>query len=164
MTSVPHLPQAPGMRSRPVGPPNGGDAASLPGAAETHHKRRTVAERPLVSPRLSEDPMGGFKPTDRYVREYLIPLVGRGAVADLLRLTAAAHSGRPIRLPINLSTLVREGLARRTPDASVLVPANVQQLGVHQVARLPPALRRAHQLAYTTARRPTTDKDVVEPL
>jgi hypothetical protein len=164
MAPIPLLPQAPGMRSRQVGPPNGGNVASLPGAAETHRKRRTVTERPLVSPRLSQEPESGFKPTDRYVREYLIPLVGPGAVADLLRLTAAAHSGRPIRLPINLSTLIREGLAKRTPDASVLVPAKVQQLGTHQVARLPPALRRSHKMAHQPAGQPTPAMESTWPL
>lgn len=160
MTPVPLLPRAPGRRSRPVGPPSGRNAASLPGAAEPPHRRRTVAQRPLVRPRLSEDANGGFSPTDPYVRTYLIPLVGPGAVADLLRLTAAAYSGRPIRLPVNVSTLVREGLATRTPDSGVLVPAKVQQLGTHQVSRLPPSLRRAHRMAH----QPTTAKDDAEPL
>ncbi|MGI9585467.1 MAG: hypothetical protein ACR2N7_07725 [Acidimicrobiia bacterium] len=110
-------------------------------------QRRTVETRPLVTPQLSSDLSHGYSPTDRYVREFLIPLVGPGAVADLLRLTAAAHSGRPIRLPVNLTTLVREGLASRTHDAEIVVPSKVRPLAQHQVRRLPPSLRRTHRIA-----------------
>jgi len=140
-------PRAPGMRSRQVGPPKGRNAATVPGAAEPRPQRRTIVKRPLVTPILSSDQTNGYTPTDRYVREFLIPLIGPGAVADLLRLTAAAHSGRPIKLPVNLTTLVREGLASRTGDAGIVVPPTVQPLGRHQVRRLPHALRRTHRVA-----------------
>ncbi len=140
------LPPTPGTNSRQVGPPFGRDSARVSGVAVAR-VRRTAVTRPYVTAGLSDAPPSGFSPTDKYVRQFLIPLLGPGAVADLLRLTAAAHSGRPIRLPLHLATLLREGLAARTQDNGILVPPIVQPLARHQVRRLPPALRRTHRYA-----------------
>lgn len=81
--------------------------------------------------------------THTYVRQYWIPIIGPGAVADLLRLTAAAHSGRSLLEPIHLPSLLSAGLVRRDAD-TLLVPGTVRPLDRSLVKRLPPSLRRSH--------------------
>jgi hypothetical protein len=85
----------------------------------------------------------GVVATHEYVRRYWIPVIGPGAVADLLRLTAAAQSGRSLPEPIHLPSLLRLGLARRVQD-TVVVPTTVRTLDHTLVRRLPPSLRRTH--------------------
>ena len=85
----------------------------------------------------------GTAATHAYVRRYWIPIIGPGAVADLLRLTAAAHSGRSLPEPVHLTSLLTVGLVRRDAD-TLFVPDTVRPLDRSLVRRLPPSLRRTH--------------------
>ena len=87
----------------------------------------------------------GYPPTDPYVRRFWIPIVGPGAVADILRLTAAARSGRPLRFPLYLPTLIAEGLVARSGASELAVRRTVPRLNAVQAKRLPPWLRLLHQ-------------------
>jgi hypothetical protein len=69
--------------------------------------------------------------------------MGPGAVADLLRLATAAARDRSLPRPVNLATLMREGLAKREGDR-IAVRTAVPILLPSQVHRLPPRLRREH--------------------
>lgn len=102
-------------------------------------------ERPIVRAELIAQRIDGYAPTDEYVRTFWISVVGPGAVADLLRLAAAAHSGRPLKLPSNLAALIREGLAQPCPGGTIKVHQRVPPLSAKQVRRLTPELRRKHQ-------------------
>ena len=126
-----------------VGPPSSRGAAPAPDAT-ARSVRPTAVQRPSMSVVLLPDLVAGYPPTDPYVRRYWIPIVGPGAVADLLRLTAAATSGRPLRCPVNLGTLTTERLAVRVAHGVIGVRSLVPALSVAQVRRLPPALRRHH--------------------
>lgn len=145
MTSTHHRlfpdPAAPGSPSDER-PPIG--AVPLPGAAEPFRRLRpTVHVRPHVAPRLwhpaNDD--GRFDPSDPYVRRYWTPLLGPGAVADLLRLATAARRGRSLPRPIHLSQLARVGLVR-FHGAGVDVRARIPAVPTHHMGRLPPFLRR----------------------
>ena len=127
-----------------VGPPSSGVAAPLPGATDGSPTRRTAIARPTIVPVLLQDGWEGFAPTDPYVRTFWIPIVGPGAVADLLRLTTAARGGRPLKLPVHTPLLVREGLARWDSLHTVAVCPFVPPLSPPQVRRLPPRLRLTH--------------------
>jgi hypothetical protein len=76
----------------------------------------TTAVRPLILPSIAAGPRNGVEPDDPYVRTHWVGLIGPGAVADLLRLIAAARRERPIPVPLTLPTLLIEGLAKWTPD------------------------------------------------
>jgi hypothetical protein len=78
------------------------------------------------------------------VRRYWTALVGPGAVADLLRLTAAARSGRAVRTPLHLDLLVTEGLVGRVGRVIAVSPA-VPLLSPGHVRRLRPALRAEYR-------------------
>jgi hypothetical protein len=121
------------------------DAAPVPGAAEVARLRPTAVPRPYIRPRL-EPANGhpGHSPEDPVVRRYWSALVGPGAVADLLRLTAAARHGRHLRRPLHLSSLLREGLVRRDGDA-IIVPERVPLLDDGQQRRLHPSLRAEYR-------------------
>lgn len=105
--------------------------------------RLTATVRPVVTARLVDDD-AGLPPQHPYVRMFWIPLLGPGAVADLLRLTAAARCGRPLRLPTHLTTLVTEGLVALGRDRTLIVRSTVPRLRVDQIRRLPPEVRRRH--------------------
>lgn len=138
-------PSAPGSVPTTVSPPLHRDMPWLPGATAGSRLRTTAKVRPVLVPSRWEPADGvGYEPTHRYVREYWIPIIGPGAVADLLRLAAAAQRGRPLKMPVHLGVLVREGLAMRRADGSILVRATIPPLGPAQVRRLPPAIRRRH--------------------
>ncbi|NHZ70895.1 MAG: hypothetical protein GWP18_04570 [Proteobacteria bacterium] len=96
-----------------------------------------------MSPVLADSPSTGYAPTHRYVRQFWVAVLGPGAVADLLRLTAAAHSGRSLKEPIHLESLLRLGLVA-WHDGSIAVAGIVPPVPEHLVKRFPPALRRAH--------------------
>jgi len=66
--------------------------------------------------------------------------VGPGAVADLLRLTAAAHHERTIRRPVHLPVLLKEGLVERDGD-EILVHPRVPTMAPCHLHRLRPSLR-----------------------
>jgi len=77
-------------------------------------------------------------------------VVGPGAVADLLRLTAAAASGRRLREPLHLAQLAAEGLVLRDGEI-VLVRPRIPYLGEGHLRRLRPELR-AEYLTIATGR------------
>lgn len=83
----------------------------------------------------------GYLTTSRYVRRYWVAAIGPGAVADLLRLAAAAHSGRSLPRPERLTSLLRNGLVVRDGD-EIAVPDRVPPLPARLVRRLPTNLRR----------------------
>ncbi len=141
-------PQTPGTGSHQVRPPCSGIHASHPGVSDPTTIRATARRRRTISPLIESGTAVGLDATHAYVRRYWIPIIGPGAVADLLRLTAAALSGRSLPEPIHLSTLLAEGLIRREDDM-VFVPDNVRPLDQHLVRRLPPPLRRSHPAAIT---------------
>ena len=115
------------------------DAAPVPGAEETT-TRVTALPLPWIQPRLVHTGRAGHAPDDPLVRRFWVALVGPGAVADLLRLTAAAHHARTIRRPVHLPVLLREGLIERDGDA-ILVHPRVPTLLPCHLRRLRPSLR-----------------------
>ena len=121
------------------------EAAPVPGAAEVTSLRPTAIPRPYIHPRLAEsNGHPGHDPDDPVVRRYWSALVGPGAVADLLRLTAAARRGRRLRRPLHLPSLLREGLVQRD-GAAILVPTRVPTLDDGQQRRLHPSLRAEYR-------------------
>ncbi len=96
-------------------------------------------------PSLWQDPLAeiGYPAQHPYVRRYWTAAIGPGAVADLLRLSAAASRGRPLRRPLHLSVLISENLVR-AEDGRLLVRSTVPPLPSRHARRLPPALRAEH--------------------
>ncbi len=82
--------------------------------------------------------------TDGYVRRFWTAVLGPGAVADLLRLAAAAEGGRSLPRPVHLDVLVRSGLVGGGTGSVVIVSDRVPLLPRHLLATLPPGLRRSH--------------------
>lgn len=117
------------------------DAAPAPGTAAV---RPTVVPRPWIRVAFRPEPAVGHLPTDAAVRRYWTALIGPGAVADLLRLIAAARSGRRLREPLHLGALASEGLVHRTPGL-VLVGALVPHLEDRHLSRLRPSLRAEYR-------------------
>ena len=136
---------APGTLRRDARPPVSPEAAPVPGAAEVTRIRPTAIPRPYIRPRLTPaNGHPGHAPDDPMVRRYWSALVGPGAVADLLRLTAAARRGRRLRRPLHLPSLLREGLVHRDGEA-ILVPERVPHLDEGQQRRLHPSLRAEYR-------------------
>ena len=117
-------------------------AAPLPGAAVV---RPTARRRPLIGAVLWNDHLAelGYAPDHPYVRRYWTAALGPGSVADLLRLIAAARKGTPVRRPLHLADLMREGLAA-SDRGRVAVRPTVPPLPVALARRLPPVLRAEH--------------------
>lgn len=115
------------------------DAAPASGAAEVA-SRTTALPRPWIVPRLIAADRPGHAPDDPAVRRYWTALIGPGAVADLLRLTASARNGRPIRRPLHLGLLLHEGLIGREAG-HILVHRNVPMMTERHLRRLPASLR-----------------------
>jgi hypothetical protein len=118
------------------------EVAPAPGAATV--LRPTVVPRPWIEPLLGVDAGVGHHPADPAVRRFWTAVVGPGAVADLLRLIAAAGEGRVIREPIHLPVLAAEGLVERRA-ATVAVGPRVPHLGEKQLRRLTPKLRAEYR-------------------
>lgn len=137
------IPQTPGIGPHQVCPPCSEAHVSHPGVSEPTGIRPTAVRRRNISPRIETGGSDGVAATHDYVRRYWIPVIGPGAVADLLRITAAAQSGRSLPEPVHLASLVALGLARRD-DNTVVVPTTVRPLDRTMVRGLPPALRRSH--------------------
>ena len=116
-----------------------------PGVSEDNNVRQTARSREIVRPMPSHRAVDGFSMTHAYVRTFWVAAIGPGAVADLLRLAAAAQSGRSLKMPTHLAVLAREGLAGRDESGTIRVPAIVPKLTPTQAHRLPPRLRREHQ-------------------
>jgi hypothetical protein len=122
------------------------DAAPAPGVA-ADHLRPTVIPRRWVTPLLlpaTDDPSDGHDPDDPAVRRFWTAAIGPGAVTDLLRLVAAARTGRRVREPLHLSSLASEGLCIRSGPV-VAVRRRIPSLGRHHLARLSPALRAEYR-------------------
>ncbi|HHC07652.1 MAG TPA: hypothetical protein ENK55_02915 [Actinobacteria bacterium] len=102
--------------------------------------------RPVVTPVLLPDPRPGYRLDDPYVRRFWVAALGPGAVADLLRLAAAARRGRSLLRPVHLPLLLEHDLARRI-GGRIGVRPTVPPLAEHHLRRLHPALRREHALA-----------------
>jgi len=121
------------------------EAAPAPGAAEVIPLRPTAIPRPYIHPRLVEgNGHPGHDPHDPAVRRYWSALVGPGAVADLLRLTAAARRGTRLRRPLHLPSLLAEGLIHRDGQ-TIMVPARIPALDDGQQRRLHPTLRAEYR-------------------
>ena len=131
---------APGTVRLDERPPVATDIAPLPGAAA----RISAQSRYRVTPRLWPFPLvDGVDPTHPYVRAYWTAVVGAGAVADLLRIIAAARRSASLLHPLFVPVLTREGLIHHSRGA-MWVHSHVPPLGRKQVLRLTPALKRAH--------------------
>ena len=128
----------PGTFRRNDRPPMSMDAA--PASGTTVAIRPTAQPRSWVAPLLFDRRAPGHTPDDPAVRKFWTAVLGPSAVADLLRLTAAATSGRWIQEPLRLANLAAEGLIHRS-GSIVLVRPMVPYLGETQLRRLHPALR-----------------------
>lgn len=106
--------------------------------------RPTAIPRPLVAPLLFDRNADGHDPDDPVARRFWCAVVGPGAVADLLRLTAAARTGRRIREPLRLALLAREGLVIRQGDV-VLVRPRIPFLGTRHLRMIHPTLRAQYR-------------------
>ena len=140
----------PGTLRQDDRPPIKMDAAPAPDVtAALQHVRPTARPRPWVTPLPLRDDAPGHAPDDPAVRRYWTAVVGPSAVADLLRITAAARDLRRIRKPIHLATLAREGLCYRRGDI-VLVSPRIPHLAPHHLRRLQPALRAEYRAILAT--------------
>lgn len=122
-------------------PPVALHAASTPGSAG----RRSVWRRSIVVPRLLEDGAIGFPAAHPFVRRFWTAAVGPGAVADLLRLMAAARSRRSLPLPYHVRVLATVGLVWHA-EGTVWVRPTVPPLGGAQLRNISPALRAEHRV------------------
>lgn len=114
------------------------DAAPAPGTDAAY--RPTVHRRPWIAVVRAAGGAVGHHPTDPAVRRFWTAVVGPGAVADLLRLVAAASSGRRLRRPLHLDALIAEGLVTAAGGV-VAAPTTIPLLDAGQRRRLHPALR-----------------------
>jgi hypothetical protein len=122
------------------------DAAPAPGVT-ADRLRPTVVPRPLVTPLLlAGDPDGepGHAPDEAAVRRFWTAVIGPGAVADLLRLVAAAAAGRRLLEPRHLAQLAAEGLCIRSGRV-VAVRRRIPRLGRRHLSRLTPRLRAEYR-------------------
>jgi hypothetical protein len=136
--------QTPGDSPRQVRPPSGGKRMPPPGVLGDRAIRQTARVREIVRPVPSGHEVAGYTMTHAYVRRFWVAAIGPGAVADLLRLAAAAQSGRSLRRPTHLPSLLREGLVSHT-GGNLYVPDSVPRVPSRLVRSMPPALRRAHR-------------------
>lgn len=129
-------------------PPVATDIAPPPGAAV----RIPGQKRCKISPRLwSDTSVTGFEPAHPYVRTYWTAAIGPGAVAELLRVIAAAHRRWSIPHPLFLPVLCREGLVYYA-SGTVWVRDMVPPLDLRQLSLLPAALRQRHNREVSPAR------------
>lgn len=85
-----------------------------------------------------------FPVTHPYVRRFWTAVLGPGAVADLLRLAAAARGGRSLRRPVHLPVLVAAGLVGAIDSSRPEVALTVPTVPSVLLRRLPPELVREH--------------------
>ncbi|HLU53261.1 MAG TPA: hypothetical protein VK011_06705 [Acidimicrobiia bacterium] len=81
------------------------------------------------------------------MRRYWVAAIGRGAVAELLRLMRAARDERPQPLPVWLPTLLRADLVR-VEDGAMIVGDRVPLVPTALQRRFPPGLREEHRRLY----------------
>ena len=118
------------------------DAAPAPGIVAA--LRPTARPRPWVAALEVDGDEPGHDPTDPAVRRFWTAIVGPGAVADLLRLTAAARSRRWLTEPRHLALLAAEGLVERE-GSMVLVRRRIPYLSEGHLRRLSPVLRAEYR-------------------
>ena len=135
----------PGKLRRDARPPIEMDAAPAPGTATA---RPTIVPRPWVVALLFDRKAPGHAPTEPAVRRFWTAVVGPGAVADLLRLTAAAQSGRRLLEPVHLGLLAAEGLVARNGNL-VLVRPMIPFLDERHQRMLNPSLRAEYRRLIT---------------
>jgi hypothetical protein len=128
----------PGFLRRDARPPIEMEAAPAPGT--TTAIRPTAIPRRLVRAVAFDLTAPGHAPQDAAVRRYWTAVIGPGAVADLLRLIAASHTGRPLREPLHLGVLASEGLIQRA-GLVVRVRPRVPHLAERHLRLLHPTLR-----------------------
>ncbi len=139
-----------GLQQEALRPPVATHAAQPSGSAG----RRTVEHRAWVRPvTVPVSGERGYSLIDPYVRRYWTAALGPSAVADLLRLGAAAERRRQIRRPHQLSVLLTEGLVARHGPL-VLVVDRVPALPAHLARRLPARLRRELSVPFPPAEEP----------
>lgn len=134
-------PTASGTSTRQVRPPFDGNRFPFPDASDLPVTRRTAQSRAQIIPVCEPGSSFGYEMTDPYVRRFWVAAIGPGAVADLLRLAAAAQGDRSLRTPVHLSTLLSEGLVRCI-DGSVIVPDRVPPLPRSHAEGLAPRIRQ----------------------
>ncbi len=78
------------------------------------------------------------------MRRFWVPVLGPGAIADLLRLATAAARDRSLPLPRHLSTLARAGMVAMGADGAVAVRTLIPPVPPPLLRRLPHHLRREH--------------------
>lgn len=105
--------------------------------------RPSARTRPLLPTRL-ECVDAGFRPSHPYVRRYWVAALGRGAVAELLRLIRAAADGRPMPLPHWLPILLKSDLVR-VEDGVMIVASRIPPVPAGLQRRFPPGLREEHR-------------------
>lgn len=112
---------------------------------------RSVRGFPIVRPLIRAIPYeadGPGVPTEHlYVRRFWAAILGRAALEDLLRLSAAARQSRDIPLPTHLHVLIVEGLAVPWGEQAVQVPTRMPLLDDSLVRRLPRTMRVPHTAA-----------------
>lgn len=95
----------------------------------------TVRPREMIFPLLVRGPSDGVNHDDDYVRRYWVAALGAAAVADLLRLSRAAHQQAGILRPVHLPMLVAERLVA-WHRARLVVPDPLPRLGPIQIRRI----------------------------
>ncbi len=133
--------------------PAGGQNRPPTGAAAGHagaSVRRTARIRPTVSVRIISTE-ARFEASDPYVRRFWVAAIGPSAVAELLRLVQAGLKGEDVRLPRNLPTLVRAGLAQIESDA-IAVVSRIPEVPLELRWRFPPSLAAEHIRAFGSSR------------
>lgn len=126
-----------GLQQEASRPPVATHAAQPSGDAG----RATVRPRSWIKPVLIPIRIdAGYHLVDPYVRRYWTAALGPSAIADLLRLGAAARAGSSIRRPLRLSALLSEGLVAQR-GATVFVGDRVPAVPQHYLRRLPVKLR-----------------------
>ena len=137
-------------------PPIG--AVPPPGVAEPYTRlRRTVYDRPWFVPVVWDLP-GDYPAPHPYVRRYWTPILGPGAVADLLRLATAAIRGRSLPRPVHLAELARIGFVKET-SSEVSVRTRIPAVPAALRRKLPLMLQRElEDERGAQRRRPASDR------
>lgn len=105
----------------------------------------TVRVRTAVRTRTVAGPPDGMRADSVYIRRFWVAAIGPGAVSDLLRSIRAAKTKRGVLYPLYLHVLIQSGLAA-FDGTTITVPNPVPLVPPHLVRRLPPRLRREHEI------------------
>ena len=105
----------------------------------------TIRIRESIQAKTIAGPPDGMRADSVYIRRFWVAAIGPGAVSDLLRCIRAAKTKRALLHPLYLHVLVQTGLAAYDGN-TVTVPNPVPLVPPHLVRRLPPRLRREHEI------------------